>query len=218
MVGMASMPTVGFVFTVTVTVLVLLQPLPSVPVTVYVVVVLGVTLWLFPFKVPGSQSKLLLTIGGMALALMVPLAPAHKGRGPVVVILGKLYTSTSVVAVFVQPLPSVPVTVYTVYAVGLTLQVAVAGPPVQVYVLAPPPLSKLLLPLHIMGVPELAVTLGLVLPVTSIVAVFEQPAPLVPVTVYVVVPPLAVNGMPSLMPPLQLYKLAPVPLKVTCCV
>jgi hypothetical protein len=174
---------VGFVFTVTVTVLVLLQPLPSVPVTVYVVVVLGVTLWLLPFKVPGCQSKPLLIINGTELALIVPLAPSHKGKGPVAVIVGKLYTSTSVVAVFVQPLPSVPVTVYTVYAVGLTLHVAVAGPPVQVYVLAPPPVNTLLLPLHIMGVPELAVTIGLALPVTSIVAVFEQPAPLVPVTV-----------------------------------
>jgi hypothetical protein len=66
-----------------------------------------------------------------------------------------------------------------------------------------------------MGVPELAVTVGLVFPVTLIVAVFEQPAPLVPVTVYVVVPLRAVNGIPSLMPPLQLYKLAPVALKVT---
>lgn len=112
--GRALIPTVGFVLTVTVTVLVLLQPLPSVPVTVYVVVALGVTLWLLPFKLPGCQSKLLLMMNGVALALRVPLAPSHKGKGPVAVILGKLYTSTSVVAVFVQPLPSVPVTVYTV--------------------------------------------------------------------------------------------------------
>ena len=140
---------------------------------------------------------------GVALALMVPLPPSQNGNGPLVVILGKLYTSTSVVAVFVQPLASVPVTVYTVYDDGVTVHVAVLGPPAQLYVLAPPPLNTLLLPLHTIGVPELAVTVGLALPVTSIVAVFEQPAPLVPVTVYVVVPVMALNGIPSFTPPLH---------------
>ena len=142
-------------------------------------------------------------MGGMALALMVPLVPWHKGNGPLAVILGKLYTSTSVVAVLLHPFASVPVTVYTVYVLGVTLHVAVLGPPTQLYVVAPPPLNTLLLPLHTIGVPELAVTVGLAFPVTSIVAVLEQPAPLVPVTVYVVVPFVALNGIPSFTPPLH---------------
>jgi len=71
----------------------------------------------------------------------------------------------------------------------VTLAPVVALKPVaglHVYVVAPPALSVVELPEHMVGEVAVAVTVGVGLTVTVTVAVFVQP-PVVPVTVYVVV-------------------------------
>ncbi len=60
-------------------------------------------------------------------------------------------------------------------------------PPLHVYEVAPPPVSVTLLPAQTALAVEFAVTVGNGLTVTVTFAVLVQPAPLVPVTVYVVV-------------------------------
>ena len=86
---------------------------------------------MLPVKLPGCQLKLLLLILGVDPEIIKAEAPSHIVVEPPAATEGKLYTPTSVVAVLLQPFTSVPVTVYTVYDVGVTLQVAVAGPPDQ---------------------------------------------------------------------------------------
>lgn len=116
-----------------------------------------------------------------------------------------VFTATLTVAVCVQPAAVLPVTVYVVVLLGCTVHAAVFGPPVQLYVVAVPlAVTSLVLPTHtLVGVAN-ALTVGSSLPVTSIVAVFVQPLPSVPVTVYVVVPLVAVKAVALLMLPLQL--------------
>jgi hypothetical protein len=92
-----------------------------------------------------------------------------------------------VVAVFVQPLALVPVTVYVVVARGVNGTPFVT-PPVHVYVVAPVPFSVTAVPLHTV-VPGDAVedTAGNGFTTTVIVAVFVHPLKSDPVTVYVAV-------------------------------
>jgi hypothetical protein len=113
-------------------------------------------------------------------------------------------TVTLTVAVFVQPAAVEPVTVYVELLLGCTVQLLVLGPPDQLYVAAPLPLTTEVFPKQILVAEAVALTVGSSLPVTSMLAVFVQPLPSVPVTVYVVVPFVAVNAVPLLMLPLQL--------------
>ena len=81
-----------------------------------------------PLKVPPVGFALSATVG----------AVAHKGEVKGVnVRLGKLFTEIMPVAVFMQPLASVPVTVYVVFDVGLSVIEALVDMVLQVYVLAP---------------------------------------------------------------------------------
>jgi len=92
------------------------------------------------------------------------------------------------VAVPVHPAELVPVTVYVVVALGVTvLLVPVPNPPDQLYVFAPLAVNSELAPLHTADGLAAAVTVGNGFTVTLTVAVPVHPAELVPVTVYVVV-------------------------------
>jgi hypothetical protein len=68
---------------------------------------------------------------------------------------------------------------------GDTLYAAVAGPPDQLYVLAPLAVSVVLLPEQIIVLPLMLIT-GKGLTVTDIVCTLLQPTALVPVTVYTI--------------------------------
>jgi hypothetical protein len=94
-----------------------------------------------------------------------------------------------------------PVTVYVAVAVGTKLTPFVT-PPLQVYVFAPPPFNVTDVPAQMVEALALAVTFGSKLTEIVVVVVFEQPATLVPVTVYVVVA-VGTKLIPLLTPPLQ---------------
>ncbi len=105
--------------------------------------------------------------------------------------LGSGLTVTVTLAVFTQLLPSVPVTVYTVVVVGLAVGFAqlVQDKPVEgdhEYDVAPVAAKVVDEPLHIVLLAS-PLTLGSGLTVTVRLAVFMQPLPSVPVTVYTVV-------------------------------
>jgi galactose mutarotase-like enzyme len=81
-----------------------------------------------------------------------------------------------------QPLPSVPTTVYVAFDPGDTVRVEAPEPVFQLYVLAPPADSVAVEPMHIEAGDAAAVTVGTGLTVTVDVAVAEQ-LPAEPVTV-----------------------------------
>ena len=92
------------------------------------------------------------------------------------------------VAVPVQPLAAVPVTVYVVVEAGDTVTgEPVSEPGIQLYVDAPPPVSVVEPPEQIVVVPEVAVTVGFAFTVITIVCV-PVPLALVAVCVTVYVP------------------------------
>ena len=104
-------PPVGLAFTVTVTVVELVHPFAAVAVTVYVVVVVGLAVTVAVVvderPVPGLQ-----TYVAAPLAASETLLPLHiVADEGVTVIVGCGFIVTVVVAVFVHPFPSVPVTV-----------------------------------------------------------------------------------------------------------
>jgi len=104
------------------------------------------------------------------------------------VTVGKAFTVTLTVAVFVQPLTAVTVTVYAVVMGGITVLLApVPNPWLQAYVLAPEAVNTLDSPSQIMTGTATADTMGKACTVTVTVAVFVQPLAAVPVTLYVVV-------------------------------
>jgi hypothetical protein len=147
---------------------------------VYVVVELGVTVLLAPVPNPPDQLYVL-----APLAVNSELAPLHIAAGlAVAVIVGNGFTVTLTVAVPVHPAVLVPVTVYVVVALGVTVLFApVPNPPDQLYVFAPLAVNTELAPLHIaVGLAD-AVTVGNGFTVTLTVAVPVHPAVLVPVTV-----------------------------------
>ena len=105
--GAADVLTVGRAFTVTVTVAVFVQPLAAVPVTVYVVVATGVTVLVAPVPNPWLHSYVLAPEAVITLdspAQIVAGAADAETKG-------KAFTVTVIVAVFVQLLAAVPVTV-----------------------------------------------------------------------------------------------------------
>jgi hypothetical protein len=86
--------------------------------------------------------------------------------------------------VFKQPAAEVPVTVYVVVVVGLTVTEAPDKlPGFQVYVAAPDAVSVADPPTQTEEFEAVAVTVGNPLTVTKTVAVFTQPGPFEPVTV-----------------------------------
>ena len=105
--------------------------------------------------------------------------------------LGCGFTFTVIVSFAVHELPSVPVTIYVVVVVGdaVGLEQGLQDNPVagdQVYDVAPVACSPTLKPTHIvLSAP--AFTVGNMLTVTVTVAVSLQLAPLMPITVYIVV-------------------------------
>jgi len=100
----------------------------------------------------------------------------------------------------VHPAVLVPVTVYVVVELGVTVMLAVLPPVFQLYVFAPLAVNTDVDPLHIAAGLAVAVTIGNEFTVTLTVAVPEHPAAVVPVTVYVVVP-LGVTVMLAVLPP-----------------
>jgi hypothetical protein len=99
----------------------------------------------------------------------------------------QVFTVTLTVAVLVHPDVLVPVTVYVVLVLGVTVMLAVLPPVLQLYVLAPLAVNVDDSPLFIVAGFAEAVTVGNGFTVTVTVAVPVHPAVLVPVTVYVVV-------------------------------
>ena len=89
------------------------------------------------------------------------------------------------VAVDVQPLAAVPVTVYVVVIAGETVTVVpLSDPGIQLYVDAPPPVNVVEPPAQIVVVPAVAVTVGVASTVITCVVV---PVPLRLVAVCVTV-------------------------------
>ena len=149
------------------------------------VVVPGVTVTGDPVSDPGIQLYV-----DAPVALSVVELPEQSVVVPDdAVTVGEVLTVMACVAVAVQPLAAVPVTVYVVVDAGVTdTGDPVSDPGIQLYVDAPVALSVVELPEQSVVVPEEAVTVGEVFTVINCVAMDEQPA-LVPVTVYVVVEP-----------------------------
>ena len=91
----------------------------------------------------------------------VVLVPEHTVEAEALaVMVGDGLTVIVTVAVFVQPLLLVPVNVYVVIPVGLTLILAVVAPVLQPYELAPTPVKVVLVPEQIVDAEALAVTVG----------------------------------------------------------
>jgi len=118
--------------------------------------------------------------------------------------------------VLVQPLPSVPVTVYVVVDAGVTETVVPESDPgIHAYVDAPPPVSVTELPVQIVVLDALAVIDGAGFTVIVRVDVLVQPFAAVPVTVYVVVVAgETVTVVPVSDPGIHAYVDAPPPVSV----
>ena len=154
------------------------HPAVLVPVTVYVVVPLGVTVMLAVLP-PVFQLYVF-----APLAVNTELAPLHIADGlAVAVTVGNEFTVTLTAAVPVHPAVLVPVTVYVVVELGVTVMLAVLPPVFQLYVFAPLAVNTDVAPLHIAAGLAVAVTDGNGFTVTLTVAVPVHPAVLVPVTV-----------------------------------
>jgi hypothetical protein len=136
------------------------------------------------------------------LAVNTELAPLHIAAGlDDAVTDGNGFTVTLTVAVPVHPAVLVPVTVYVVVALGVTVLLApLPNPPDQLYVFAPLAVNTDVAPLHIAAGLTVALTDGNGFTVTLTVAVPVHPAVLVPVTEYVVVA-LGVTVMLAVLPP-----------------
>ena len=146
--------------------------------------------------------------------LIVPVAVAQFGFvTDTVGAAGIAFTVTVIVDVFVQPFPSVPVTVYVFVAAGVN-GVAFTTLLFQLYVLAPVPDKATILPAHTLLEVAVAPTFGKAFTVTDIVAVLVQPFAAVPVTVYVAVA-VGAKAVPLVTLLFQVYVLAPPPVSVT---
>ena len=124
-------------------------------------------------------------------------------------------TVTVTCAVDEQP-AVVPVTVYVVVVAGETeIGEPLMLPGIQLYDVAPLPVSVVEEPAQMVGLEAVAVTVGVGLTVTVMVAVDAHPGPSVPVTVYVVVVAGdTVTGLPLMLPGIQLYVVAPAAVSV----
>ena len=121
------------------------------------------------------------------LAVNTEVAPLHIAAGLADAVTdGNGFTVTLTVAVPEHPAVLVPVTVYVVVELGVTVMLAVLPPVFQLYVFAPLAVSTDVAPLHIADGLAVAVTDGNGFTVTLIDVVLLQPLAKVPVTVYVV--------------------------------
>jgi len=111
------------------------------------------------------------------------LKPAHTEVGDAVaVIFGSGFTVSVTVAIPVQPVVLVPVTLYVVVLVGVAVNDEPLPPGLQLYVLAPLAEIVELCPMQMAAGVAVAVTVGSGLTVTVTVAIPEQPNAVVPVT------------------------------------
>jgi hypothetical protein len=150
---------------------------------VYVVLLVGATVILAVLP-PVLQLYVL-----PPLAVNTEVPPTHIDDGDaVILIVGVEFTVTVTVAVLLHPTPLDPVTVYVVLLVGATVILAVLPPVLQLYVLAPLAVNTDVPPTHIDVGDAVTLIVGVEFTVTVTVAVLLHPTPLVPVTVYVVVP------------------------------
>ena len=113
---------------------------------------------------------------------------------------GSVFTTIVFVAVFVHPLAFVAVTVYVVVTLGDTVGDPVKLPGCHVYVVPPVALNCEEPPTHIDDGVAVVLMDGKAFTTTVIVAVFEQPLALEPVTVYVVVTLGDTMGEPVKLP------------------
>jgi hypothetical protein len=136
------------------------------------------------------------------LPLSVTFIPAHTTVDVALIVMaGKGFKVIVFDAVFVQPLPSVPVTVYVAVVVGINATPSLT-PLVHVYELAPPPVSVTDAPLQITVAVAFAVTVGSEFTVIALLVEFEHPFPSVPVTIQVA-DAVGINATPLETPLLQ---------------
>ena len=123
MAGGAGTEITGRGFTLTVTCVDAVQPLASVPVTVYVVVEVGLAVTVVPVVAlsPVAGDQMYVTAPD-AVSVAV-CCPTHIAGGAGTEITGSGLTFTVTCVDAVQPLASVPVTVYVVVEVGLAVTV-----------------------------------------------------------------------------------------------
>ncbi len=124
-VGLIVAEIVGLGLTVKVTVCVLVHPRVVVPITEYVVVVVGVTITLVPVKAPGFHVYV-----DAPLAVKVELPPEQIIVGEAdATMVGVEVTFIVIVFVDEQPAAFEPITVYVVFAVGVTTVVVPVNAP-----------------------------------------------------------------------------------------
>ena len=116
------------------------------------------------------------------LAVKLVLPPAHIVVVPAINAVGRAFTVTVELAVFVHPLPSVTVTVYAVVADGDTVIDAVVSFVLHEYDVPPLAVSIVLPPAQISVVPVMA-AVGKAFTVTVAELMFVQPLAEVTVTV-----------------------------------
>lgn len=190
--GVATAVTAGDTSTVMVTTSVAVHPFPSVPITVYVVLLAGMTETGLPEIAPGFHSY---------VAAPLPVSSTGEPEQTVVksadaLTVGTGRTVTGTVAVFVQPLASVPVTVYVMDDAGTSVTVLpLAAIGAQLYVSAPVASSVTVLPAQSGSTSAKAFRAGNGFTVTVTVSVPIQPLMSVPVTVYVVVAAGPASGL-----------------------
>jgi hypothetical protein len=127
---------------------------------------------------------------------------------------GDGFMETLTIAEAVQPDADDPIIVYCVVATGDTeIGEPITGPGVQVYETAPPPVNVREFPPHTRVEELFAVTVGLGLTLTKIVAEAIQNA-LLPVTVYVVVLTGDTTIVELVAKVLHVYVVAPLAVKV----
>lgn len=131
----------------------------------------------------------------------------------VIVGVGNVFIVT--VSVSIQPLTSVPVTLYVVVTVGLTVTgVPIKEPGIHVYDEAPIAESVEVFPGQTLGGAPIALIVGFEFTVIEIVFEFEHPL-LVPVTVYMVLMVgLTATLDPVKAPGFHVYVIAPLAVKV----
>jgi hypothetical protein len=177
----------GSGFTVTVATAVPVQPVASVPVTVYEVVERGVTV-IGLVEDPFDHEYVF-----PPLAVKTASAP-EQTVGELTEITGSGFTVTVVTAVPEHPAASVPVIVYEVVLVGVTVIGLELAPVFHEYVL--PPLAVKIASAPEQTVGEFTEITGSGFMVTVATAVPVHPAASVPVTVYeVVLVGVTVNGL-----------------------
>ena len=138
------------------------------------------------------------------VALKVDEAPAQMlVDDALATTVGNGLTVIVMVAVLLQPLAFVPVTVYVVVLAGFTIGLPLKLPGIQLYVVPPVALRVEEAPAQIVAGDALAPIVGKGFTVIVLVAELLQPLAFVPVTVYVVVAAGVTTGEPVKFPGIQ---------------